>query len=70
MFGRRHGKSIEKLQLQNRKATFKTVIALIINGQEYFRRKSERLYSTKKTGEDGFGYDLFQPWGLKSHLLK
>ena len=50
---------------QNRKAKFKTVIALILNGKEYFFEgevKGEIL--KEKKGSDGFGYDpIFKPNG-------
>ena len=50
---------------QNRKAEFKTVIALILNGKEYFFEgevKGEIL--KEKKGSDGFGYDpIFKPNG-------
>ena len=51
----------------NRKAQFKTVIALILNGKEYFFEgaiKGDILMG--KTGNDGFGYDpIFRPVGYK-----
>ncbi|MDC3134016.1 RdgB/HAM1 family non-canonical purine NTP pyrophosphatase [Bacteroidota bacterium] len=50
---------------QNRKAKFKTIIALILNGKEYFFEgvvSGEIL--KEKTGRDGFGYDpIFRPNG-------
>ena len=53
--------------LNNRKAQFKTVIALILDGKEYFfdgTVKGEIM--KKKTGSDGFGYDpIFKPLGYK-----
>ncbi len=57
---------------QNRKATFKTVIALIINGQEYFfEGKVEGCILQEKTGEDGFGYDpIFQPKGFEKSFAE
>ncbi len=52
---------------RNRKAKFKTVIALILNDKEYFFEgevKGEIL--KEKTGSDGFGYDpIFRPIGYK-----
>jgi XTP/dITP diphosphohydrolase len=52
---------------QNRKAKFKTVIALILNGKEYFFEgavNGEILQ--EKKGSDGFGYDpIFKPEGYK-----
>lgn len=49
----------------NRKARFKTVIALIINNKEYtFEGIIEGKIDTKKTGDGGFGYDpIFIPEG-------
>ena len=53
--------------IRNRKALFKTVIALILNGKEYFFEgevKGEIL--KEKTGSGGFGYDpVFKPIGHK-----
>lgn len=47
----------------NRKARFKTVIALIIDDNEYtFEGICEGTITHKKTGESGFGYDpIFMP---------
>ena len=58
--------------LQNRDATFKTVIALIINGQEYFfEGKVKGCILLEKTGEDGFGYDpIFQPLGFEKSFAE
>lgn len=49
----------------NRKACFKTVIALIIDGEQYFFEGITRGQITeKKSGSDGFGYDpVFVPEG-------
>ena len=49
----------------NRKAKFKTVIALILNGKEYFFEGEVKGDILKeKTGRDGFGYDpIFRPNG-------
>ncbi len=49
----------------NRKAHFKTVMALIINGKEYvFEGKIEGKIITEKLGINGFGYDpIFVPDG-------
>ena len=48
---------------KNRKATFRTVIALIIEGQEYFfEGKCQGFISKNKSGKQGFGYDpIFIP---------
>ena len=56
----------------NRNAQFKTVIALILQGKEYF---FEGLVSgeilKEKTGKDGFGYDpIFKPIGYKESFAK
>ena len=61
-------KVLKKLSgIHNRKAKFKTVIALILNGNEYFFKgevKGEIL--KEKTGSGGFGYDpVFKPVGYK-----
>ena len=52
--------------MQNRKACFKTVIALILNGQEYlFEGRVDGLILTEPRGTDGFGYDpIFLPDGF------
>jgi XTP/dITP diphosphohydrolase len=51
----------------NRKARFKTVISLIINGMEYqFEGIVEGLIAHEKYGSNGFGYDpVFIPNGEK-----
>ena len=56
----------------NRNAQFKTVIALILQGKEYF---FEGLVSgevlKEKTGKDGFGYDpIFRPIGYKESFAE
>ena len=50
---------------KNRKAQFKTVIALIIDGKKYFfDGKVEGEILKQKQGIDGFGYDpIFRPFG-------
>ena len=50
---------------ENRKAQFKTVVALIIDGKEFFfDGKVEGQILKFKTGTDGFGYDpIFCPFG-------
>jgi XTP/dITP diphosphohydrolase len=49
----------------NRKARFKTVISLIINGKEYnFEGVCNGEIATNKSGNKGFGYDpIFKPNG-------
>ena len=53
--------------LNNRKAQFKTVIALILDGKEYFFDGTVKGEIMKeKTGSDGFGYDpIFRPNGYE-----
>ena len=48
---------------ENRKAQFRTAIALILNGEEQlFEGKVEGHISKAKQGEEGFGYDpIFLP---------
>jgi XTP/dITP diphosphohydrolase len=50
---------------QNRKAQFRTVIALIFNEKEYiFEGKTEGTIATEPHGSNGFGYDpVFIPNG-------
>lgn len=47
----------------NRSANFRTVIALIISGEEYiFEGKCQGLITEKRLGKQGFGYDpIFLP---------
>ncbi|HEY1024316.1 MAG TPA: non-canonical purine NTP diphosphatase [Sphingobacteriaceae bacterium] len=49
----------------NRKARFRTVISLIMNGEEYFFEGTvEGTILTEKAGAKGFGYDpIFRPDG-------
>lgn len=49
----------------NRKAQFKTVITLILNGeQNQFVGSAEGNIREEKSGEEGFGYDpIFEPSG-------
>lgn len=51
---------------ENRKARFKTVIALILNGEEHaFEGIAEGEIIHERTGTGGFGYDpIFQPSGF------
>ena len=55
----------ELYSIRNRKAKFKTVIALILNGEEYFFKGAVSGNILKeKTGSGGFGYDpIFRPNG-------
>lgn len=52
--------------VENRRAVFKTVIALIIGGQEHiFEGQVTGSITTEETGQGGFGYDpIFQPDGF------
>ena len=66
-------KVLEELgETPNRNAQFKTVIALILEGKEYFFEgvvKGEIL--KEKTGKDGFGYDpIFRPLGYKESFAE
>ena len=66
-------KVLEELgETPNRAAQFKTVIALILQGREYFfsgKVKGEIL--KHKTGNDGFGYDpIFRPIGYKKSFAE
>ena len=51
---------------RNRNAHFRTVISLILNGDEYvFEGQVEGEILHQKTGVDGFGYDpIFKPIGF------
>ncbi|HXI00489.1 MAG TPA: RdgB/HAM1 family non-canonical purine NTP pyrophosphatase [Sphingobacteriaceae bacterium] len=51
--------------VENRSARFKTVISLILNGEEYiFEGVAEGTITPSKNGSHGFGYDpIFQPEG-------
>ncbi|WP_158855884.1 non-canonical purine NTP diphosphatase [Lunatibacter salilacus] len=50
---------------ENRNASFRTVIALILQGEEYsFEGKVDGVITEERFGEKGFGYDpVFQPDG-------
>ena len=56
----------------NRNAQFKTIIALILNGEKYFFKGVVRGEILKeKSGEDGFGYDpIFRPIGYKESFAE
>ncbi len=59
-------KVLEKLaKINNRKARFRTVISLVVNGDEkQFEGAVEGEILKEKRGEEGFGYDpIFQPTG-------
>ena len=66
-------KVLEELKShKNRKAQFKTVIALIIDGKKYFfDGKVEGKILKSKTGTNGFGYDpIFQPNGFNESFAE
>lgn len=50
----------------NRRAVFRTVIALVLDGREYtFEGRVSGRITTSERGADGFGYDpIFQPSGF------
>jgi len=56
----------------NRNAQFKTVIALILDGEEYFfEGVVSGVILKEKSGKDGFGYDpIFRPIGHKKSFAK
>lgn len=53
--------------MTNRKACFKTVIALILEGETYFfEGRVDGVILTEQRGTDGFGYDpIFRPAGFR-----
>jgi len=57
---------------QNRKAQFKTVIALNIHGKQFiFEGVCKGAILTEKRGESGFGYDpIFMPDGFKTSFAE
>ena len=66
-------KVLEELgEAPNRAAQFKTVIALILQGKEYFFEGVVKGAILKeKTGKDGFGYDpIFRPVGYKESFAE
>lgn len=56
----------------NRKACFKTVIALIFNGETYFfEGRVDGVIMTEASGEAGFGYDpIFKPDGFEKSFAE
>ncbi len=52
--------------MENRKACFKTVVALILDGQtHFFEGRVDGVITTEQHGEKGFGYDpIFLPDGF------
>ena len=63
---------IELKESNNRKATFKTVIALILNNKtHYFEGEVKGVILSGKTGNEGFGYDpIFKPVGFKKSFAQ
>jgi len=63
---------IELKESNNRKATFKTVIALILNNKtHYFEGEVKGVILSGKTGNEGFGYDpIFKPVGFKNSFAQ
>jgi len=51
---------------ENREAKFRTIVALILNGEEHsFEGTIDGSITGSKSGSDGFGYDpIFQPNGF------
>ena len=58
---------LELDNLQNRKARFRTVISLLLNGEEYFfEGVIEGMIISERKGINGFGYDpVFVPDGYE-----
>jgi len=59
-------KLLEEMQgVENRKARFRTVISLTLNGEQYFFEGiCEGEITKKQSGDQGFGYDpVFSPFG-------
>jgi len=66
-------KVLEELEEStNRKAQFKTVIALILNGKEYFfEGLVNGVILNERSGKGGFGYDpIFRPIGHEESFAK
>ena len=59
-------------ETEERRAQFRTVIALIVDGNEYFfEGKVEGEILKEKQGIDGFGYDpIFKPNGYKDSFAE
>ena len=57
---------------ENRKASFRTVMALIMDGNEYlFEGRVDGLILKEKTGSAGFGYDpIFLPEGFEKSFAE
>ena len=66
-------KVLDNMQNQaNRKACFRTIIALILDGQEYlFEGRVDGEILTEQHGSTGFGYDpIFRPEGFKESFAE
>ena len=66
-------KVLDNMQNQaNRKACFRTIIALILDGQEYlFEGRVDGEILTGQHGSAGFGYDpIFRPEGFKESFAE
>ena len=66
-------KVLDKLgEIKNRKARFRTVISLVIDGhEELFEGKVDGQILEEKCGEEGFGYDpIFQPDGYEQSFAE
>lgn len=66
-------KTLELMQGKtNRYAVFRTVIACIIDGEEYlFEGAVEGTIATEKMGDQGFGYDpIFIPMGFETSFAQ
>ncbi len=66
-------KVLQEMQdISNRRACFRTVIALILNGKEYiFEGKVDGIILRRKHGSEGFGYDpIFQPDGFQQSFAQ
>lgn len=59
---------INLAEKSDRKAQFKTIISLIINGEEHkFEGICKGTITKERLGEKGFGYDpVFMPAGFKT----
>ncbi|MCB0806888.1 MAG: non-canonical purine NTP diphosphatase [Bacteroidales bacterium] len=75
--GHDHQKNMDKVLrelkgVQNRKARFRTVIALIMDGKEtLFEGIVEGNILTERHGDKGFGYDpIFQPTGYETSFAQ
>ena len=66
-------KTLKELEgAENRKARFRTVIALILDGKEHFFEGTvDGEILTEKYGDSGFGYDpIFRPLGLNKSFAE